>query len=187
MAVSLVRPDVSDLVLRAYGRTLHPELFEKHCALSLVNPHMKLDIQLNASGHVLSLRMGSDSLTEVVADRHDSLPEHLRIVNYRLRGCRTESAELAAGLRYDMSCEVEKLDYEIFFRLNDELELDCRQADIYARFPAMNRIMPGALSLIRTDIGRDSMLVYTFHTFPEHLAIVRTQSLFELSDSSTTN
>ena len=52
MAVQLVRPDVSDLVLRTYCRSLHPELFERHCGLTLTNSHMRLDIRLNASRHL---------------------------------------------------------------------------------------------------------------------------------------
>src|SRR5580658_6200613 len=93
MAVQLVRPDVSDLVLRTYGRTLHPELFERYCGLTLTNSSMRLEVRLNASGHVLALRMGANSVTELLVDHHDSLPERSRIVDYRLRGCRTESAE----------------------------------------------------------------------------------------------
>ena len=181
MAVSLVRPDVSDLVLRTYGRALHPELFENHCRLALTNSRMKLDVRLNASGHVLTLRMDSDSITEVIVDHHEKLPER-RIVDYRLRGCRTESAELATGLRYDMSCQVERLHLDIFLRMDEELEQDCRCADLSSRLPAVNRFLPGPLSVIRTEVDRESILVYAFHTFPEHCAIVKTQSLFERTD-----
>ncbi len=178
MTVGLIRPDVSDLVLRTYGRALHPELFEHHCGLILSNSRMKLDVRLNASGHVLMLQMGANSMTEVIVDHHASLPQR-RIVDYRLRGCRTESAELPTGLRYDMSCQVERLHLDIFLRMDEELDQDRRRADLSARLPAVNRFLPGPLSLIRAEVGRESILVYAFHTFPEHCAIVKTQSLFE--------
>ncbi len=179
MSVQMVRPDVSDLVLRTYGRALHPELFEHHCGLILQNSKMRLDVRLNASGHVLMLQMDSDSMTEVIVDYRESLPKHRRIVDYRLRGCRTEFAEFETGLRYDMSCQLERLHLDIFLRMNEELEHDCQRADLSARLPAANRFLPGPLSLIRTEVGRDSILIYAFHTFPEHCAIVKTQSLFE--------
>ncbi len=182
MAIQLVRPDVSDLVLRAYGRALHPELFEHHCGLTLSNSLMRLDVRLNACGHVLTLKRGDDSITEVIADQHESLPERGRIINYRLRGSKTESAEFQSGMRYDLSCHLEKLQIDIFLRIDEELEQDCRRADLHARLPAVNRFMPGPLSLIRTEAGRDSFLVYAFHTFPEHCAVVKTQSLFERTD-----
>jgi hypothetical protein len=182
MAVSLVRPDVSNLALRTYGSALHPELFEYHCGLSLKNAQMKLDVRLNASGHVLSLRIDSDAMTEAIVDHHVVLPVRRRIVDHRLRGCRTESAEFETGLRYDMSCQVERLHLDIFLRMDEELDQDCRCADLSVRLPATNRFLPGPLSVIRTEVGRESILVYAFHTFPEHCVIVKTQSLFERSE-----
>ena len=187
MAVQLVRPDVSDLVLRTYDRALHPELFDHHSRLTQSISQMKLDIRLCASGHVLLLQTGFESVTEVLVDHRATLPQRRRIVDYRLRGCRTESAKFDTGLRYDMSCQVEKLHVDIFLRMNEELEQDCRRADLYARLPAVNRFLPGPLSVIRTEVGRGSMLVYTFHTFPEHSAIVKTQTLFELLDRAAEN
>ena len=179
MAVQTVRPDVSDLVLRAYGRTLHPELFDCHRSLTLSNSQMRLDVRLNACGHVLALQTDSNAMTEVIMDHRESLPTFSRIIEYRVRGCRTESAEFDSGLRYDMSCQLERLHLDIFLRINEELEQDLQRADLSARFPARNRLLPGPLSLIRTEVQRHSILVYAFHTFPEHSAIVKTQSLFE--------
>ena len=182
MAVQLVRPDVSDLVLRTYCRALHPVLFERHCGLTLTNSHMRLDVRLNASGHVLALQTESNAMTEVIMDHRESLPTFSRIVDYRLRGCRTESAEFDSGLRYDMSCQLERLHLDIFLRMNEELEQDLSRADLSVRLPAVNRLLPGPLSLIRTEVSRESILVYTFHTFPEHSAIIKTQTLFERCD-----
>lgn len=179
MTVELVRPDVSNLVLCAYDRVLHPELFERHCGLLVGNSKMKLDIRLNASGHVLILQTDSDWITEVIADQGDGLPEHRRIVESRLRGSRNESITFDSGLHYDLSCQVELLHMDIFLRMDEELELDRQRADLSARLPAINRFLPGPLSLIRTEVTRNSILVYAFHTFPEHSAIVKTQSLFD--------
>ena len=187
VSLQMVRPDVSDLVLRTYGRALHPELFEHHCGMTLKNSNMRLDVRLNASGHVLTLRMGSHSMTEVIIDHHESLPKLCRIIDYRLRGCRSESAEFETGLRYDMSCQLERLPLDVFLRMNEELEHDCERAELSARLPAVNRLMPGPLSLIRTEVGRESILVYAFHTFPEHSAVVKTQSLFEWCNHRTSN
>ena len=184
MSVQLTRPDVAELVLRTYGRALHPELFESHCRLKLANPAMRLEIRLNASGHVLALETGTNAMTEVIMDQRDSLPTFSRIIDCRLRGCRTESAEFDSGLRYDMSCQLERLHLDIFLRMNEELEQDLPRADLSVRLPSANRLLPGPLSLIRTEVGQNSILVYVFHTFPEHSAIVKTQSLFEWTNRS---
>ena len=185
MAVQLVRPDVSDLVLRTYARALHPELFAGQCGLTLTNSNMRLELRLNLSGHVLVLHTGGHSVTELLVDQHESLPERSRVVDYRLRGCRTESIQFETGLKYDMSCQLERLHLDIFLRMDEELEQDCQRADLSVRLPAANRFLPGPLSLIRTEVSRQSILVYAFHTFPEHSAIVKTQSLFEASPYKT--
>jgi hypothetical protein len=78
-----------------------------------------------------------------------------------------------------MSCQLERLHLDVFLRMNEELEQDLCRADLSSRLPAVNRLLPGPLSLIRAEKGRGSFLVYAFHTFPEHGAIVKTQSLFE--------
>jgi hypothetical protein len=188
MTVQTVRPDVSDLVLRTFGRALHPELFERQSGLILTNASkMRLDIRLNASGHVLALSTGTNAVTEIIMDHREALPTFSRIIDYRLRGCRTESAEFDSGLRYDMSCQLERLHLDIFLRMNEELEQDLNRADLSARFPSSNRLLPGPLSLIRTEVTRNSFLVYAFHTFPEHSAIVKTQSLFERFGGSELN
>jgi hypothetical protein len=179
MAVQSIRPDVSNLTILSYQRFLHPELCDRHCSLTLNSSGMKLELQLNASGHLLSLHSGTDSLTEVIVDHRETFPVHGRFVDYRLRGYRTESAVFPSGLRYDMSCQLERLHLDVFLRMNEELEQDLCRADLSSRLPAVNRLLPGPLSLIRAEKGRGSFLVYAFHTFPEHGAIVKTQSLFE--------
>jgi hypothetical protein len=128
---------------------------------------------------VLILRVGEQSLTEVVSDNQTDLPSEQLLINHRCKGNRSLSAALGTDQRYDVCVQIERLKLDVFLRLNEELEQDCRQADIFSRLPAINRFLPGPLSLIRTEVSRESILVYTFHTFPDHCAIVKTQTLVE--------
>ena len=181
MSVRVARPDVSDLVLCAHDRPLHPELFVHHCAIVLRSPDMILDARLCAAGHVLILRVGSETLTEVISDRHEPLPHRGRLFEHRLRGCHTETIELDSDIRYSVSCSLERLSPTAYLRHHEELVGDCSQASLSAMFASSNRFSPGPVSLLRTEVARGSILVYAFHTFPEHLAVVKTQSLFELA------
>ncbi len=79
-----------------------------------------------------------------------------------------------------MSYHLERVDAEVFANLHEELSHDCLKADLSCRFPPANRLAPEPLSLLRADISPRSLLVHTFHTFPESCAIVKTQSLFEV-------
>jgi hypothetical protein len=180
MFIRVSRPDVSDLVLCAHNRPLHPELFVHHSAIVLQGPNMTLDARLCTNGHVLILRVGRETLTEVISDRHEPLPRRSRLFEQPLRGCRHEMHELNSGLRYSVSCSLERLSPATYSRHHEELAGDCLKACLSAKFASSNRFSPGPVSLLRTEITRDSILVHAFHTFPDHLAVVKTQSLFEL-------
>jgi hypothetical protein len=99
----------------------------------------------------------------------------------RLKGCRTETVEFESGLRYDVCCNLERLSLSVFLRQHEELVADGPKACLFAEFPGLNRFSPGPISLIRTEVCRRSIVVHAFHTFPEQLAVVKTQSLVELN------
>ena len=141
---------------------------------------MLLDARLCAAGHVLILKVGSETLTEVIADRREPLPRRNRLFEHRLRGCRTEVIELGWGIRYSVSCSLERLKPTAYLRHHEELVGDCSRASLSAVFASSNRFSPGPVSLLRTEVTRDSVLVHAYHTFPDHLAVVKSQSLFEL-------
>ncbi len=186
MTMHAVRPDVSDLVLSVFERPLHPELFV-HCrSLALRNGAMVFDARLHSAGHVLVLRVGALVVTEVISDRREPLPRHSCLFQHRLHGDHDATAELGSRLRYSVSASIEQLVHATFLRHNEELIGDCFGANLSVCFESKNRFNPGAVSLLRIEATRDSLLVHafhtfhTFHTFPEHLAVVKTQSLFEL-------
>jgi uncharacterized protein DUF2617 len=180
MTVRVARPDVSDLVLCAYDQPLHPDLIVHHRAITLRNSMMSLDARLCAAGHAMILRVGAETLTEVLSDRHEPLPRRRRLFAHRLRGCHTETIELEFGVRYSVGCSVERLSAAAYLRHHQEFVGDCSRASLSAMFASSNRFSPGPVSLLRTEVTSDSILVHAFHTFPDHLAVVKTQSLFEL-------
>ncbi len=182
MTRSVARPDTADLVLRTYGRALHPDLLCHHKSALLTVPGMTLDLRLIASGHAFILRTETKTLTEVISDRHDAFPLRGCLFEQKVRGCRTETVEFEFGLRYDVCCSLEKLSLSVFLRQHEELIADGAKASLFAEFPGANRFSPGPISLVRTELCRRSLLVHACHTFPEQLAIVKTQSLVELGN-----
>lgn len=182
MNVSVARPDAANLVLRAFGRVLHPDLLCHHRAVRIDVPGMSLDIRLIPAGHAFVLQTGRQTLTEVISDRNEDYPVRGRLFEHRLKGCRTESVEFESGLRYDVSCTLERMSLSVFLRQHEELVSDGPKASLFAEFPGANRFSPGPLSLVRTELCRRSVIVHAYHTFPEQLAVVKIQSLVELGD-----
>jgi len=179
MAVQFARPDVADLALRIYPRALHPEFFDCH-ALSVIRAgDTQLHLRLCSAGHMLCLRQGNHVVTEAITEKGRVLPKHHCVLDQKVRGCRTRSVPLPRGMQYDISCQLETLEPDLYLHLHDELIGDCSKADLAHEFPTASRFSPGAISLIKLDLTASSAVVHAFHTFPDHCAIVKTQSLFE--------
>lgn len=181
-SLSVARPDAADLVLRTYSRTLHPDLLCHHKSLLLTVPGISLEVRLIDSGHALILQAAGQTLTEVISDRNDAHPVRGRLFEQRLKGSGAETVEFESGLRYDLCSTLERMSLAVFLRQHEELVHDGAKATLFAESSGLNRFSPGPLSLIRTDISRRSVLVHAFHTFPEQLVVVKTQSLVELPD-----
>lgn len=180
MSVAFARPDVSELVFHVYGRALHPELFDSFATEAIRQDGYCATVSICEDGHVVSFQSGDALLCEVTASCYHPLPQRKRFLENRLRGHRDGSFLCDSGVQYHMSFQVERLHPDVFLKMHEELVLDCNRCQLAHRFPNGNRMAPGPLSLIRTDVTPDSLLIHAFHTFPENSAVVKTQSLFEL-------
>jgi len=179
MPVHFARPDIADLVLCAFERRLHPELFECRAVTQLQRNSITLTLKLCTAGHWIELAYRDRFLTEAMSERQIPLPNVKRVCEHRIKGGRTQTYPLSSGVSYTSSCQLERLEPAVFLQAHEELVLDCRQAQLSIAVPSANRWSPGPVSLIRTELGRDSVLIHAFHTFPEFCAVVKTQTLLE--------
>ncbi|WP_166821847.1 DUF2617 family protein [Thalassoroseus pseudoceratinae] len=179
MTVEVARPDVADLTFQMYERSVHPELFQVTAELRIERENYTAEFRLWEAGHVISFRHGRECLTEVIATRQQMLPLHRRRVERRIQGCQHESQRFE-DVRYDASFQLERLESNVYERCHDELAHDLRTADLACAFATNPRFGPLPMSLMRIDATQDSLLVHAFHTFPDSLAVVKTQSLYEL-------
>lgn len=180
MSVGIVRPDVSELSLAVFGRSIHPELFVVHAQTTVVQDGFLARLMICDAGHVLELRSARQTLCEVLAPRHQPLPKRERLFDRKLRGCRDESLNLPCGTGYHLSFQVEQLAPEIYLHLHEEFSTDCEKATLGHVFAPVNRLAPAAISFLQVDLFPRSLLVHAFHTFPETCAVLKTQTLIEL-------
>lgn len=184
MPVRSARPDISSLVFRLFDRSVHPELFSTFARQEIVKGKLAVTLRVCDAGHTVHLRWQDSTVTEVVTSREQPLPQTRCRLQKRLVGHRDALLELDCGIRYHSSFQVERLDPEVFMNFHEELSLDCDKASLSHRFSSGSRLAPGPLSLIQTDITTDCLLIHAFHTFPENCAVVKTQSLFEWSETT---
>ena len=174
-----MRPPVADLVFRLYDRPLHPELVESLVTRVVDRPGYRLVTRITPTGHVLDWSCGSARLTEVMATADQELPKAGRRLGHRFGGGRSGRCDVAPGVRYQVSSQVEVLPPETFAHLHEELLVDgARKGLLYHGCPH-HRLGLSPLGVVIVEALRSAFSVAAFHTFPDELAVVKTQSLIE--------
>ena len=179
MSLSSVRPDARELVFHLFARSVHPELLDVRAEAEIWQDNYAVSLKLCDAGHVVSLRIRGETVTEVTSAREHPLPQTCQLLEERIRGSQQGSIDFDNGVKYHASYQLEQLYPEVFLNVHQELIRDSRSAAVAFTFPTVGRFDPAPLSLITTDSWSDSLLVNAFHTFPENGAVVKTQSLFE--------
>ena len=179
MNVYSLRPRVSDLVFHLYGRPLHPELFDILATRKVEHQDYELVVRITRTGHVISWENSDVHLTEVTAAADEPLPEKRRFLDHKLKGEQCRSFAAACGIHYETSFQVEVLAPEIFLHVHDEIIADGGKRGLLHNFQPNHRLRMAPLGYIAIESRPGCIFLSTFHTFPEELTVVKTQSLIE--------
>lgn len=179
-----VRPKVTDLVFQLYGRAIHPELFEVHARRSIDRGSYSAMVSITTTGHVITWRKDGLTLTEITTAASEPLPQKRRLISHRLTGDRSDRMECRGGITYQTCFQLESIDPDVFWGFQQELVVEGSKQGLLHRFESGGRMALGAVSLITLETRARGLLVQCFHTFPDDLSVVKTQSLFECPSSS---
>jgi hypothetical protein len=181
MNVQLLRPRVSDLVFQLYGRPVHPELFDILASRTIQHGDYRLSVQITRTGHVISWENRNVFLTEIAAASDQPLPQKRRLLHRRL--CQEQSTALtcAHGVRYQASFQVEILQPEIFLHIHEEIVADGSKRGLLHRFEPTRLFALSPLGFVTAEARPGCLFLCSFHTFPEELTVVKTQSLIEMA------
>lgn len=179
MKVQFARPKVSDLTFQVFERSIHPELINTHDRALFLRDDYEADARITDAGHVVSLRINEETITEFAGSRDQLLPTCQRSFRQRVQGSRHRSVRFDCGVRYEVGFQVEQMPADLFLNFHQELLIDSERVEVAFEFPSATRFSPPPLSLLRVDAQPDSLLVHAYHTFPDGCAVVKSQSLFE--------
>lgn len=179
MSVGYVRPDVADMVLRVFERSVHPELIDTLCETTIRVGKSQATLRISQYGHALEFRTMQEILTEVATSKFSPLPLQGRMVDRRLIGYRTHMFD-SPGLRYHCSYQLESLPAEVFLQVHREMEVDARKAILKASLPGSSSSSPDCLSYLMSDLLPEGLVIHSFHTYPDNGAVLRIQTLFEV-------
>jgi len=174
-----LRPKAGELVFQVFGRPLHPELFELCSTRCLDRGDYAARVAITSGGHLVTWQYGGLTLTEVAAGAGQPLPRKRRLLSHRIGGERSDRVQCRGGATYQACFQLESVAPELFWSFQEELVSAGSRRGLLHRFEAGGRMSLGAVSLLEIETGPRSLLVQAFHTFPDELAIVKTQSLFE--------
>ncbi|MDB4743773.1 DUF2617 family protein [Planctomicrobium sp.] len=180
MSTQSVRPSIAETSYRMFDRPLHPELFDPVIVGRIHSERGDLTVGVCEGGHYLQFSSGENTIVEVTAPDQ----QQLSVFGLQKTYFYNEQAEVLhetdLPFLYHFAGEVDVVDFGVFTRVQLELEAECSKAFLSHQFQPQNRLLPGALSLVRVEGSHRMFLVHTFHTFPADLAVLRTQTLIEL-------
>lgn len=179
MGVPFVRPRVADLVFRLYDRPLHPELFDVLVCRALKRDGYTLSVRLTQSGHVLTWNDGRVHMEEVTVTQDAELPESGRRLAHKFDAGQRGRTEWTGGVRYQVSSQLEVLPPEQFLHMHEELATDGARKGLVFHCKAGNRLGLSPLGVVIVCAVPGGLSTSAFHTFPNELAIIKTQSLIE--------
>jgi hypothetical protein len=182
--VLTVRPKVAELTFQLYGRPLHPELFQIYQTRRIERGGYWARVEITSAGHVVTWHYQGFTLTEVAAAAHHPLPKRRRLLFHRVGEPRSEQIECRGGIVYHTSFQLEPADPAIFWMFQQHLASEGEQRGLLHTFGSSGRLGMGAISYVNIETRNRSVLIQAFHTFPDDLAIVKSQSLFRLPESS---
>lgn len=170
--------ETTRLCLRLFGRPVHPELVAADRSELVPLGRGSARVCVAAGGHAVILDAGGASATEVFGFAESDFGQPPRLERPAPRAAAVEWA--TPGLRYAASCVIDRVDPEVFERLEEEARRDAHAATVWTAGRGRNRLATAPLSLLTAEPVDGGLAVRGVHTFPRENAVVRTQSLFEL-------
>ncbi|MCS6863719.1 MAG: DUF2617 family protein [Gemmataceae bacterium] len=173
-----VRPRVAEVVFRVYDRPLHPELFDVVATRRVERDNYRLVVRLTRTGHTLSWTSGTTHIEEVTATLDQHLPEAGIRLTHRFDSRRRARCDFTTT-KYQIESQVEVLQPEPFVHFHAELVADGERKGLIYHCKTANRIGLSPLGLVIVEALPRCWSVTAFHTFPDELAVLKTQSLIE--------
>jgi Protein of unknown function DUF2617 len=179
MGVRHGQAHITELALQVFSRAVHPEWFAVREHVRVTQESWEADIRIIEGGHAIVFRSGRVRLTEVLSGSANDLPDTGLLFHSRIRHERVATLHPNPAVEYQAAFEVERVDREVFTHLTEEMALDASRGCLFHRFATQNRLAAAPVTHLRIEARKHSLSVYSFHSFPEESAIVRTQSLIE--------
>lgn len=182
MDISTVRPKIAKLSFQLLGRSVHPELFQIAKSTVIERERYQARIHITSDGHVVSWQADKTTLCEVTSSSNQPLPASRLLLSLPLRDSGGDSLEVRDGIRYKYDYELQRVPKELFWQMQKQLGDAHQNHDLVYIFNSSGRVAIGGLSFIHVETRMRSLHLQAIHTFPDDLALVKTESIFMIDD-----
>lgn len=171
---------IHELAFSLFQRPLHPELFHIFARRHLKTERYEMTLWATGCSHVVSVFAGDVCLTELITAPGQMLPKRGLIERFNFRGQKTHKCTLSRGLSYMTDFQVEKMSSNLYRQSHLDLQRFARNRGLFVTFPQITADGLEPFSYIDFEARRDELHIHAFHAYPDQVAIIKTQSLFDL-------
>ncbi len=175
-------PSASQFRLHLFARSVHPELFDPHDSIHFSNPSCNGVASLGPYHHIITLHTGEHTLTETVAHTGMLLPKHREILSERFGRETTFTRTTVGGISYLTNTQRERVSETIYRQIHRDLREMTQRRGLYIQPPGFRRALSAPFAALRIALDAGALHVTTFHGLGEHTALLKTQSIFDLTE-----
>ncbi|WP_428389856.1 hypothetical protein [Mucisphaera sp.] len=179
MSVSHKSQGTQSIRLMVYGRPLHPELFNLEARRMDRHGEYEIETWLIPGGHIVRFQIPGQSLTEIVVDRGDHLPESGLVHALPCLGEKDYEMEQQGRLVYVTTVQSENLTDNLYNATLKEMDGFAEETGSVAhRWTDAQGV--GCLSIVDSQKYRNEYHIQSYHLLGASGVVLRTQSIFEI-------
>ena len=171
---------VEDLLFCLYQRPIHPELFHIHRSKRIDQSRYQAEIWVVGLSHVVTVQCNNQILTELITEDDELLPKAGLATSFRFRGERDHAQSFNGGMKYILSTQVERMTPQLFPATHRDYVHYAQNRGLFVSFDEWADEGLAPFSFVDFDARDHELHVHAFHTFPDELTLLKTQSIFEI-------
>jgi hypothetical protein len=174
-----INQSISEQTFHLFNRPVHPELFEIHESCQFKQGDYEAQIWITGTSHVVSLFCESKCITELISPPDQMLPVRGLIKDFQLSENKNYKYAWPDGMQYMLNSSVETMSVNVFKQTQLDLIKKSNNGGMFAQFPQWNNGEFTPITFLDFEARQDSLNVSAWHTFPEQLSILKTQSILK--------
>ena len=175
-----IKVAIDELTFSLFQRPIHPELFQIYARRQIRTAKYETEIWITGCTHVITV-FNSDGicLCEVVSSPGQPLPQRGLVERFQFRGPRSHKCTLSRGVSYMTDFQVEKMSPNLYRQSHTDLERFARNRGIFVKFPDLEIDSMQPFCYVDFEARRNELHIHTFAAYPDQVAMIKTQSLFD--------